>query len=128
MEDKSLLIDTSKCMACRGCQIACKQWNQLPAESTKNTGSYENPPTTMGKTYTKVAFKEVVEPGTGNVKWLFRKEQCMHCTSANCIKMCPVDARAKNEFGFTEIDTEKCIGCGVCVSISVKPKIGRAHV
>ncbi len=115
MQDKAMLIDTSRCTACRGCMVACKQWNQLPGSTTtKNTGSYENPPTLNGSTYTKINFLEVVD--NGKLKWLFRKEQCLHCTKAACIEMCPVDARSKNEFGLTEIDREKCIGCGICVS------------
>ena len=115
MEEKAMLINTAKCTACRGCQVACKQWNQLPAVATKNVGSYENPPTGALHTFTKVAFKEEVVDG--KLKWLFRKEQCMHCTKATCVEMCPVDARGKNEFGFTEVDREKCVGCGLCVSV-----------
>ncbi|MFH0846480.1 MAG: 4Fe-4S dicluster domain-containing protein [Chloroflexota bacterium] len=126
MKDKAFLIDTSKCMGCRGCQVACKQWNQLPAEATVNTGSYENPPTTKPNTYTKVAFKEVVEGGS--VKWLFRKEQCMHCTDAACVNSCPVDAQGRNEYGLTEIDKDKCIGCGLCAQVCPfqMPKISEA--
>ncbi len=114
MNEKATLIDVSKCTACRGCQVACKQWNQLPAETTKNTGTYENPPDLSANTYTRVTFKEVVVEG--KLKWLFHKIQCMHCTEAVCIELCPVDARSKNEFGFTEVDAEKCIGCGLCVT------------
>jgi len=113
MNEKAMLIDVSKCTACRGCQVACKQWNQLPAEITKNTGTYENPPDLSSSTFTRILFKE--ELVKGQLKWLFRTEQCMHCTDAGCIKVCPVDARAKDEFGFTEIDIMKCIGCGLCV-------------
>ena len=114
MDEKAMLIDVSKCTACRGCQVACKQWNQLPAETTKNTGTYENPPDLSSSTFTRILFKE--ELIKGQFKWLFRKEQCMHCTDAGCIRVCPVDARAKNEFGFTEIDIKRCIGCGLCVN------------
>ena len=111
---KAMLYDGSKCMACRGCQVACKQWNLLPAEITENRGTYENPPDLTPYTFTRISFRE--EEAKGQHKWLFLKEQCMHCTDAGCIKVCPVDARAKNEFGFTEIDAEKCIGCGLCVA------------
>jgi len=112
MEEKAELIDVSKCMACRACQVACKQWNKLPATTTQNKGTYENPAKLNGSTYTRVIFKEQVIDG--KLKWLFRKEQCLHCTTAACVNICPVKARSKNEFGFTEIDKEKCIGCGVC--------------
>ncbi len=112
MAEKATLIDVSKCIACRGCQVACKQWNQLPAEATKNTGTYENPPDLSSNTVTRVIFREVLVEG--QLKWLFRKHQCMHCTKAPCVELCPSDAIYKNEFGFTEINPEKCIGCGVC--------------
>ncbi len=115
MDEKATLIDVSKCMACRGCQVACKQWNQLPAATTKNKGSYENPPELLPNTYTRITFKEMIIDG--KLKWLFRKEQCLHCTKAPCVEMCPVSARSKDELGFTEIDREKCIGCGVCVNV-----------
>lgn len=115
MEEKAMLIDTSKCTACRGCMVACKQWNQLSAVQTKNTGSYENPPTLTPNTFCKVVFREEVIDG--KVRWLFRKEQCMHCTTAACVSICPVDARSKDEYGFTEIDKNKCIGCGACAAV-----------
>ncbi len=113
MNEKAILINIANCIGCRGCQIACKQWNQLPAEATKNTGYYDNPPDLSSSTFTRVLFKEMAVEG--KLEWRFRKTQCMHCTDATCVKICPVDARAKDEFGFTEIDIKKCIGCGLCV-------------
>ena len=56
---KARLIDVSKCTACRGCQVACKQWNELPAVATTNTGTYENPPKLDAYTFTKIHFTEV---------------------------------------------------------------------
>lgn len=112
MAEKATLIDVSKCMACRGCQVACKQWNQLPAEPTTNRGTYENPPDLSPRTVTRVIFRE--EATEGKLSWLFRKHQCMHCTQAACVELCPSNAAYSNEFGFTEIDPKKCIGCGVC--------------
>ena len=112
MAEKATLIDVSKCMACRGCQVACKQWNQLPATATRVRGTYENPPDLSPNTFTRVTFRE--QSAAGSLKWLFRKHQCMHCTKASCVELCPSNACYKNEFGFTEINPEKCIGCGVC--------------
>ena len=112
MAEKATLIDVSKCMACRGCQVSCKQWNQLPAESTKNTGTYENPADLSPHTYTRVLFRETSTGG--DLKWQFRKHQCMHCTQATCVELCPSNAAFKNELGFVEIDPKRCIGCGVC--------------
>ena len=69
MAEKIILEDVTKCMGCRGCQVACKQWNELEAEETINTGSYENPPDLSPQTWVKVKFTEVVRGG--KVRWLF---------------------------------------------------------
>jgi len=110
----AMLIDTSKCNACRSCQVACKQWNQLPAEKTKNRGTYENPPSLSPKTWTKVGFKEVYQDG--QIKWLFTKRQCMHCTDATCVKVCPTGAAQRTDQGSVIIDQKKCTGCQICVN------------
>ncbi|MBF0119491.1 MAG: 4Fe-4S dicluster domain-containing protein [Desulfobacterales bacterium] len=112
MREKAILVDISKCIACRGCQVACKQWNKLSAESTKNRGSYENPPALSENTLTRIIFQEVSDGK--NLKWFFRKEQCMHCSKAACLELCPSDAIYKNQFGSIMLDSRKCIGCGVC--------------
>lgn len=105
---KARLIDVSKCTACRGCQVACKQWNDLPAEHTTQTGTYENPPELSGTTWIKVEFRE--KPG----EWLFRAHTCMHCTDASCEKVCPTGAISHNG-EVVIIDQDWCIGCGYCV-------------
>ena len=105
---KARLIDVSKCTACRGCQIACKQWNDLPAEQTTQTGTYENPPELSGSTWIKVEFRE--RPG----EWLFQAHTCMHCTDASCEKVCPTGA-ISHQGETVIIDQEWCIGCGYCV-------------
>ncbi|MFC2072187.1 4Fe-4S dicluster domain-containing protein [Chloroflexota bacterium] len=110
---KALLIDTSKCMACRGCQVACKQWWELPAVATTNRGTYENPPDLSAETWNKIRFKEIGSNGT--VSWLFTRQACMHCTEAACVKVCPTYARGYHELGFVTLDQERCIGCGRCL-------------
>ena len=112
MAEKGLLIDTSKCTGCRGCQVSCKQWHSLPAEKTTNTGSYQNPPNLTPNTWTLVTFNEYAEGG--KVDWLFRKSQCMHCTDAACVKVCPTGAVSRHELGFVNYDEKKCSGCGYC--------------
>lgn len=109
----AMLIDTSKCTACRGCQVACKQWNQLPAEKTECTGTYENPPALAPSTWTRVTFNEVGD--SNDLQWLFAKIQCMHCTDATCVKVCPTGAAQKTDEGSVIIDQEKCTGCQFCV-------------
>jgi len=129
MAKLGILIDTSKCTACRGCQVACKQWNEMPAEKTRFFASdgYQNPADLSGKTLTLVTFKE--QTAGGNVQWLFRKHQCMHCTEASCVKVCPVKALSKHPDGYTVRDEAKCIGCGMCVmNCPFKvPKLNEKH-
>jgi len=110
----AMLIDVSKCMGCRGCQVACKQWNQLPAEKTKFTGSYQNPPVLSAKTWTLVTFNE---PEDGAVRWLFRKRQCLHCGEAACQQVCPTGAIKRSDKGIVYIDQGICAGCKYCVEI-----------
>ncbi|MDQ7781875.1 MAG: 4Fe-4S dicluster domain-containing protein [Desulfomonilaceae bacterium] len=84
MSGYSILVDTSKCTACRGCQIACKEWNQLAGTATKNTGSYENPKDLSSDTYKIVRFAEG-QGANGKAFWHFFTEQCRHCLSPGCM-------------------------------------------
>lgn len=114
MAEKAILVDVSRCIGDRACQVACKQWHDLPGESTRMlAGSYQNPPNLSYDTWTLLRFKEL--PGNGDNRWLFRKHQCMHCTDAACVRVCPVDALSHHkEMGFVSYDRDKCIGCGYC--------------
>ena len=89
-EGYSILVDTSKCTACRGCQMACKQWNQLPATETKNWGSYQNPQDLSAVTWKLVRFADGAN-GDGKPYWYFFTDQCRHCLSPGCM------AAAENE-------------------------------
>ncbi|MBM3237468.1 formate dehydrogenase [Candidatus Poribacteria bacterium] len=82
MGTKAFLIDTSKCIACKACQVACKQWNELPAEKTVNQGTFQNPPDLSAVTWTLVRFKEV--SNNGKMSWNFFKDQCRHCLEPPC--------------------------------------------
>ena len=114
MVEKVELIDVSKCIGCRSCQIACKQWNELAAVSSMNSGNYQNPPDLQANTWTLVRFQEVSDKNE-TVKWLFRKDGCMHCTDATCVNLCPAGARFRLESGAIGTDDEKCVGCQSCV-------------
>lgn len=81
---KSFFIDTTLCTACRACQVACKQWHDLPAEKTTNRGSFQNPADLSFDTYKLVRFSEQVIDGKFN--WLFFPEQCRHCIDAPCLE------------------------------------------
>ncbi len=79
---KSFFVDTTICTACRGCQVACKQWRDLPAEETQNRGSYQNPEDLSFNTYKLVRMNEAIIDG--KTKWLFFPDQCRHCMVAPC--------------------------------------------
>ncbi len=109
------LIDTTLCTACRGCQVACKQWNELPGLKTRQLGTYQNPPDLQWNTWTLIRFQEY-EDKDGNFEWLFRKDGCMHCTDAACVKVCPSGALFYTEYGTVGLIKEKCIGCKECIA------------
>jgi formate dehydrogenase iron-sulfur subunit len=110
---KAMLIDISKCMGCRACQVACKQWNDLPAETTACLGCYDNPLDLSLITWNRVAFYEFER--SMKVAWVFRPVRCLHCTEASCVSVCPTGA-AHHEGEFVVIDPAWCIGCGYCVA------------
>jgi formate dehydrogenase iron-sulfur subunit len=109
------LVDTSKCMGCRGCQVACKQWNRLPAGETAFTGYYENPVRYTANTWTRLVFREH-EDANGKISWFFSKQGCMHCNEAACEKVCPTGAITHSATGAVVINRRKCIGCNFCVA------------
>ena len=80
---KAFLVDTTLCTACRGCQVACKQWHDLPAESTDNTGFYQNPSDLSFDTYKLVRMNEAEIDG--RLRWLFFPDQCRHCLEPPCL-------------------------------------------
>jgi formate dehydrogenase iron-sulfur subunit len=118
--EKAILYDATKCIACRGCQVACKQWNQNPGVETEFRGSYENPPELGSYTWMRILFNEKYEDG--NMQWLFAKQQCMHCTDAACVEVCPPQATTHQQYTLSdgskvtivETDPDKCIGCNYC--------------
>jgi formate dehydrogenase beta subunit len=113
MSRVAMLIDESICMACRGCQVACKQWNDLPGEQTKQRGTYENPPDRSANTWQLVRFKEHVQGD--NVQWLFLTEGCFHCGEPACVAVCPTAALKQDpDLGIVTVETDLCNGCGYC--------------
>jgi formate dehydrogenase beta subunit len=122
MAEKAILYDATKCTACRGCQVACKQWNDndefIPTVEngvdSRNTGSYENPADLSPSTWLKMRFTEI-EVG-GKVNWLFTRQACMHCTDAACVRVCPNGSLYHNDqTGFVEYNKDTCTGCGYCI-------------
>lgn len=106
------LQDMTRCIACKACQVACKEWNELPAVATHNGGGYENPGDLGPTTWTRVQFVEVEEGG--EPRWLFFKQQCMHCRDAACVRVCPTGALKNHPRGFVSFERDLCNGCGYC--------------
>lgn len=115
MADKAFLVDTTKCIGCRACQVACKQWNNLPAEKTQffSGTEYTNPKELSEITYNHVVFFDVDRTNQERPVWQIMHKKCYHCQIANCMNVCPQKAISKVE-GWTIIDQDKCIGCGAC--------------
>ena len=113
---KALLISPELCIGCRGCQTACKNWNQLPGENTKNRGTYQNPPDISASAFNIIRYSEIPSQ-TNAVRWLFVSRRCMHCGDAGCMKICPAPgALFRTNEGAVAFDKEKCIGCKLCVA------------
>ncbi len=111
----AILYDASKCTGCRGCQVACKNWNERKAEETTNRGSYENPEDLSPDTWLKMEFRELGDTANGDMRWIFTRRACMHCADAGCVKVCPTGALYIRTDGFVSIDKGKCTNCGYCV-------------
>ncbi|MDO5023241.1 4Fe-4S dicluster domain-containing protein [Slackia piriformis] len=124
MSEKAILFDSSKCTACKGCQIACKCWNLLPSPTGLNentfSGTLQNPPDVNGDTRLIITFNESESAeGMSNksIAWAFGRRSCQHCTDAPCAQVCPGGALVKDEeTGFVTVDDSKCIGCQYCSS------------
>lgn len=108
------LVDVTKCDGCRACMVACKNWNDLPAEPEDFLGSFQSHKKVTAHTWNVLDFIEH-EDSKGDLNWLFRHSACFHCTDAACEKVCPEDAISYTEFGTVVVNHDKCVGCGYCV-------------
>ena len=110
------LIDTTKCIGCKACQVACMEWNDLRDEIGTNIGQYQNPHDLTENSWTLMRFAEV-ENTKGDLEWLIRKDGCMHCEDPGCLKACPSPgAIVQYVNGIVDFHEENCIGCGYCVT------------
>ena len=111
----SKLIDTSTCIGCKACEVACQEWNDLPPETTVQVGTYQTLPQTTSNFWNLIKFHEY-EDGAG-LHWLMRKDQCMHCADPGCLKACPAPgAIVQYTNGIVDFQQENCIGCGYCIA------------
>ena len=110
--------DTSVCIGCKACEVACNEWNQLPVSTTPTmTGhSYDNTSMLGADAWRHVAF---VEQGRGShgdeLRWLMSSDVCKHCTEAACLDVCPTGSLFRTEFGTVVVQDDVCNGCGYCV-------------
>jgi formate dehydrogenase iron-sulfur subunit len=115
-EEVAKLIDTTKCIGCKACQVACSEWNELRDEVGHNHGTYDNPQDLSAETWTLMRFTEH-ENDAGNLEWLIRKDGCMHCAEPGCLAACPSPgAIIKHANGIVDFNQDHCIGCGYCIT------------
>lgn len=118
MSDKAILFDSSRCSACKGCQVACKCWNNLPSPLGHNvqefTGSYQSPVDLNGDTRLIVTFHEE-NGGPTSVQWSFGRRGCQHCINPACASVCPSGAIGVDEAtGMVTVNEDDCVGCQYC--------------
>jgi formate dehydrogenase iron-sulfur subunit len=120
--------DTSLCIGCKACEVACKEWNQVPEDGLNFTGmSFDNSEGLSADTWRHVAFIEqpaAEEPGS-EFRWLMSSDVCKHCTDAACLDVCPTGALFRTEFGTVVVQEDICNGCGYCVPACPYGVIGK---
>jgi formate dehydrogenase iron-sulfur subunit len=119
--DKGFFTDVSVCIGCKACEVACKEWNQLPDDGFKFTGmSYDNTRALGAATWRHVGFVETREPAenadAGRLSWRMFSDVCKHCETAGCLEACPTGAIDRTVFGSVVIQPVICNGCGYCVA------------
>jgi formate dehydrogenase iron-sulfur subunit len=107
--------DTSVCIGCKACEVACKEWNHVPEDGLDFTGwSYDNTKSLGADTWRHVAFVE--QSDDESMRWLMASDVCKHCTSAACLEVCPTGALFRTEFDTVVVQSDVCNGCGYCVA------------
>jgi formate dehydrogenase iron-sulfur subunit len=117
---KGFFTDTTLCIGCKACEVACKQWNQLPDDGFLFTAmSYDNTVQLGASTWRHVAFIErpvaLSNQDAGAFSWLFSSDVCKHCARAGCLESCPTGAILRTEFDSVYVQPDICNGCGYCV-------------
>lgn len=110
------LIDTTTCIGCKACEVACVEWNDLPFGETTFDNTYQTMPETRWNYWNLIKFNEHMR-ADGTLMWLMRKDQCMHCADPGCLRACPADgAIVQYKNGIVDFQQDNCIGCQLCLS------------
>jgi formate dehydrogenase iron-sulfur subunit len=111
--------DTTVCIGCKACEVACKQWNQLPAteggQATLSGDSYDNTRRLDGTHWRHVRFIEQFTEDRSAGRWLMMSDVCKHCVQAGCLEVCPTNAIIRTEFDTVVIQSDTCNGCKQCI-------------
>jgi len=135
-EPMGFFTDTTVCIGCKACEVACKEWNQLPAENggigVLSGDSYDNTRKLDGIHWRHVRFIEQFK-GPYDGRWLMMSDVCKHCVQAGCLEVCPTGAIIRTEFDTVVIQSDVCNGCRACIAacpfgvIDVNPVSGTAQ-
>jgi formate dehydrogenase iron-sulfur subunit len=108
--------DTSVCIGCKACEVACKEWNLVPEDGLVFSGdSYDNTGSLGADSWRHVAFVEQGGDDGDPLRWLMSSDVCKHCTHAACLDVCPTGALFRTELGTVVVQDDVCNGCGYCV-------------
>lgn len=109
------LVDIGRCIGCKGCEVACKEWNELKVEPTRNFGSYQSHQDLTPNVWLLMRFSETEV--SGDLQWFIKKDACHHCEEPGCLYACPAPgAIVQYENGIVDFNQENCIGCQFCVA------------
>jgi len=139
-ERVGFFTDTSVCIGCKACEVACKEWNLVPEDGMVWTGeSYDNTSELGANTWRHVTFIEQNEPlhapadggDSGEVdalRWLMSSDVCKHCTHAACLDVCPTGSLFRTEYGTVVVQEDICNGCGYCVPACPFGVLDKRHI
>jgi formate dehydrogenase iron-sulfur subunit len=136
-ERVGFFTDTSVCIGCKACEVACKEWNLVPEDGLVWTGeSYDNTSELGANTWRHVTFVEQNEPQRVDgdeddgdaLRWLMSSDVCKHCTHAACLDVCPTGALFRTEFGTVVVQEDVCNGCGYCVPACPFGVLDKRHI
>jgi len=119
-EPMGFYTDTTVCIGCKACEVACKEWNQLPAREggrvEMSGDSYDNTCTLSGTNWRHVKFIEQFSEDRSQGRWLMMSDVCKHCVRAPCLEVCPTNAIIRTEFDTVLIQSDVCNGCRLCIA------------